>query len=83
MIIKRVSNDQIIDLVSNQKDTKGFCIRCHEKIPFNVNRPYCYNCFRVWVIYENVDYEEKYCHECGVKYSTTMIYPCCDDCYFC
>ncbi|MDR0970189.1 MAG: phospholipase D family protein [Lentimicrobiaceae bacterium] len=63
------------------EDTRGFCIRCGTRIPFNPNRPYCGKCFSVWVQYEDELYEEKYCHSCGAKdYDICMISPFCGDC---
>jgi len=59
----------------------GFCIRCHENIPFNPEKPYCSRCFSRWRAHENPFYEEKYCHKCGKKADTTIDYPLCYPCY--
>lgn len=29
----------------------GYCIRNHEEIPLNANRPLCNSCYKSWVIY--------------------------------
>ena len=59
----------------------GYCIRCMESIPFNPERPYCWECFSIWSAYENYDYEENVCHKCGVTEETSMNKPECYDCF--
>lgn len=70
---------------TSQKPTtvtvKGFCIRCKKSIPFNPDKPYCLTHFKVWVKWEDPDYEEKYCHLCGKQTATTIEYPLCRTCY--
>ena len=59
----------------------GYCIRCKKSIPYNPERPYCSDCFKVWVQYENDDFEENYCHRCGKKEYATILKPQCYRCY--
>jgi phosphatidylserine/phosphatidylglycerophosphate/cardiolipin synthase-like enzyme len=58
----------------------GFCLRCNEKISFNPDRPYCYNCYDVWAEYENPNYTENHCHACGDNFPSSMVGPLCIDC---
>ncbi len=46
----------------------GYCIRTGDRIPFDPNKPYSYEAYQSWAIFENWDYPEKYCHRTG-KYS--------------
>jgi len=65
-----------------QAKNKGYCIRCGERITYDVNTPYCPNCYRVWKKYKDPNYEEEYCHKCGKPNEpTTMKRPLCDSCY--
>lgn len=50
---------------SNFQNEYGYCIRTGEKIPFNPEKPFTYNAYLSWANYENVDFEEKYCHFSG------------------
>lgn len=52
---------------NNSDQMNGFCIRTGENIPFNMERPYSYNAYKIWVKFQNRDYEENYCHKTGVK----------------
>jgi hypothetical protein len=45
----------------------GYCIRTGVKIPFSPEKPFCYDAFKEWAIYENWEYSEKYCHLTGEK----------------
>jgi hypothetical protein len=45
----------------------GFCIRTGEKIPFDIDMPYTAKAFKVWSIYEDGTYPEKFCHVTGEK----------------
>lgn len=82
IIIKSKSKDKITSYNNKYKKEIGFCIRCRIKVPYNLDKPYCYDCFNIWRKYENYNYQEGYCHECGKDYSTTIIYPRCNECYF-
>ncbi|MBK6524875.1 MAG: hypothetical protein IPG07_04525 [Crocinitomicaceae bacterium] len=72
------------DVKSNgqgKKPKRGYCIRCEERIPYDMGKPYCLNCFSVWSQYENPEYEESVCHGCGEFEVTSMEKPLCYDCY--
>ena len=43
----------------------GYCIRTGIQIPFNPGRPFCYDAYKKWVEYGNMDYPEAYCHRTG------------------
>jgi len=59
----------------------GYCIRCRKPIEMNKDRPLCSDCYGVWSIYGNTNYQEKYCHSCGKEYPTTYEKPLCPDCF--
>ena len=66
--------------------TVGYCVRCHDKIDFDTERPFCNACYDVWAQYGNADYPERYCHKCGrqidswneqqVDYAHPLCYSC-------
>ncbi|GET25962.1 phospholipase D family protein [Prolixibacter sp. NT017] len=70
---------------SSSKDDKrpkrGYCIRCEARIPYDIEKPYCWDCYAVWAQFENPDYEENVCHSCGEFGESTMAKPVCYDCY--
>jgi phosphatidylserine/phosphatidylglycerophosphate/cardiolipin synthase-like enzyme len=43
----------------------GFCIRTGVQIPFNVEKPLCYDAFKKWNEFSDPEYPEKYCHFSG------------------
>lgn len=43
----------------------GYCIRTGKEIPFNVEKPMCYEAYKEWSKYNNPVYPEKYCHFSG------------------
>ncbi len=61
--------------------SKGVCIRCQNKIDFNLNSPYCYKCFRIWSKFNDFDYTEKYCHSCSNDFESSMNNPLCYKCH--
>lgn len=61
--------------------SRGYCIRCEERIPYNTEKPYCWDCFSTWAQFENYEYQENVCHACGEFQSSTMNKPLCYDCY--
>lgn len=73
-----------INLDRNSEQPKietGTCIRCGEKISYNVNRPLCDNCYQTWCQFGNIDYPETYCHKCGEIYEDiTYKNPLCKKC---
>lgn len=61
----------------NNNSDLGYCIRTGNRIPFDPSRPFSYEAYQSWVIFENWDYPEKYCHKTG-KFSngkTSMANP--------
>lgn len=52
------------DTKSTEKQT-GFCIRTGVPIPFNVEKPMCYDAFKSWSKYSDPDFAEKFCHFSG------------------
>ena len=69
------------NFVREAPPNRGFCIRCQSDLPLNSAKPYCTDCYSIWRLYENEDYEELYCHICGNEHTTTMIKPLCTACY--
>ncbi len=65
----------------SRKPQRGYCIRCGERIPYNPEKPYCWDCFFIWLQFENPDYEENICHSCGEFESTSMNKPKCYECF--
>ncbi len=64
-----------------KKRTSGYCIRCRDELPFDLEKPYCSDCYRVWNRYKNDEYKEKHCHKCGNEQQTTLRKPVCRKCY--
>ena len=59
----------------------GYCIRCGTtEIAFYPNQPFCTKCFSEWNKFKNPEYDEKYCHRCGIEIKTTINEPFCDNC---
>jgi len=65
----------------NRKPERGYCIRCKTRIPYDIGKPYCWNCYTIWAQFENPFYEENACHACGEFEIATMEKPLCKDCY--
>ena len=63
-----------------QTATLGHCIRSGLSIPLDSEKPYCKDCYRIWVRYGDRNYREKFCHGCGEPYATSMANPLCDKC---
>lgn len=59
----------------------GYCIRCHQAIAQNADKPLCLECFRSWQRDEDPDYVEECCHQCGRKSATSLRKPLCKRCY--
>jgi phosphatidylserine/phosphatidylglycerophosphate/cardiolipin synthase-like enzyme len=61
---------------SNGKPT-GYCIRTGIEIPFNVEKPMCYDAYKEWNKFGNIDYPEKFCHFSGEpsRGETTVEFP--------
>ncbi|MBT5212780.1 MAG: phosphatidylserine/phosphatidylglycerophosphate/cardiolipin synthase family protein [Candidatus Marinimicrobia bacterium] len=73
--INRVKD--VIDVVQNN----GSCIRCGITIDFNPKIPMCPKCYSSWKRYKNPEFKEKFCHDCGIEYKTTIKRPVCKDCF--
>ncbi|MGV7105046.1 phospholipase D family protein [Flavobacterium sp. U410] len=73
---KNNSNEKV-----KRKPTRGYCIRCEERIPYDTEKPYCWNCFSIWSQFGNPDYMENVCHSCGEFEPTSMNKPECYDCF--
>lgn len=77
----RNRNDPSGNNKERQKPTRGYCIRCEERIPYNLSKPYCYDCFTIWSQFNNPEYSENFCHSCGEYEGATMLKPLCYDCF--
>jgi hypothetical protein len=76
---------KIFSQKANQQVTKktfseGHCIRCQTSIPFSEYQPLCPGCYNTWSIFENENYSEDYCHNCGEQRETTKKRPFCYAC---
>jgi len=69
------------DFLEDLEDESGSCIRCGTEIDFDPCRPFCPKCYREWAKYENEDYKENYCHDCGETAKTSFAKPLCYECY--
>lgn len=52
---------------SFQQPQMGYCIRTGQQIPFDPSRPFCYEAYKSWAQFENIDFSEMYCHATGQK----------------
>lgn len=81
-IVEKISenneNDAGKKIINNKM---GFCIRYHETIPFNPDKPLCPSCFSVWVEFGDPDYPENNCHACGEIAKVSFRKPLCKKCY--
>ncbi len=63
---------------------EGYCIRCKTSIPYNLDVPYCHDCWKKWDAKGgNRNYIERdgKCHACGKPAPAKMAKPLCDSCY--
>ena len=63
-----------------QSGNTGFCIRCHNPMVINPNKPLCSTCYPIWAKFSNRSYREKYCHICGKESTQTINDPVCKSC---
>ncbi len=70
-----------LKVVTSNSVSRGYCLRCEERIPYNPLRPYCAKCYISWAKYENLEYAEKVCHRCGQYVNSSMAKPECPSCY--
>ena len=66
---------------SDTKSLSGFCIRCTTRISYDVEKPYCWDCFGVRTQSEKKEYTEKVCHRCGKPGEFSISKPVCIICY--
>jgi phosphatidylserine/phosphatidylglycerophosphate/cardiolipin synthase-like enzyme len=59
----------------------GVCIRCGDYIPQDRFRPLCNGCYFWWSVWQNPDYEERFCHTCGRETSVNYGRPLCGVCF--
>ena len=59
----------------------GTCIRCGDRLRADLARPYCGDCYSIWIQFENPEYPEKVCHLCAKPNPSTMRKPACRNCY--
>jgi hypothetical protein len=67
----------VMDVVQNN----GSCIRCGITVDFNPKIPMCPKCYSSWKRYKNPEFKEKFCHDCGIEYKTTIKRPVCKECF--
>lgn len=48
-----------------EQENNGYCIRTGVRIPFNPEKPFCYDAYLVWAEFGNPFYQENYCHRTG------------------
>lgn len=65
----------------SSKQLQGYCIRCGNEIPFDLEKPLCRACYSKWAEHKNPEYKEAYCHTCGKPVVTSMAKPQCRSCY--
>lgn len=51
---------------NNYLPANGYCIRCEKNIPYDQSKPFCYECFSTWIIWQDMSFKENVCHCCGV-----------------
>lgn len=56
---KKTKKDDSVD------SKKGYCIRTGVEIPFNVEKPFCYEAYKEWSKDEDEENPEMYCHFSG------------------
>jgi len=67
---------------SSRTKQKGYCINCGENKTYDLDAPYCLDCYRVWNKFKDPNYKEEFCHLCGTpNQPTTMNKPLCNSCY--
>jgi hypothetical protein len=59
---------------------KGYCIRCKARTEYDLNKPFCKECYPQ-VKHNSNSYKANYCFECGARSITTIAQPLCNSCY--
>lgn len=80
-VTARAKAHALLKMKARASTKEGHCIRCSSTIRHNPDRPYCLECYQSWAQYENDEYVEKACHQCGKKSKTSMLKPVCRACY--
>lgn len=57
--------EPLMQPINGSQIQTGFCIRTGIPIPFNVEKPMCYDAFKKWNEFGNPDYPERFCHFSG------------------
>jgi len=65
----------------NKGNGDASCIRCGKSIDYDDLRPLCYDCYAEWAMFNNPDYKEVFCHDCGKRRVVTYARPRCRSCY--
>jgi len=79
---QRISDDRNYKKQKRKNATEyGYCIRCKESIPVNANYPLCRECYEIWSIFSNCEYEENFCHFCGKESKVYYDRPLCYQCF--
>jgi phosphatidylserine/phosphatidylglycerophosphate/cardiolipin synthase-like enzyme len=66
---------------TSQKQSVGYCIRCHAEMELNPEKPLCSKCYPIWAKFSDKKYPEKYCHVCGKEGKQSFEKPVCYSCY--
>lgn len=61
--------------------SKGYCIRCKTSIKLDLEKPLCWDCYKIWSVYEDPFYKEKFCISCGKENNTNFNRPACLKCF--
>ena len=60
-------------------EQKGYCIRCGKNKTYDLDAPYCLDCWRIWN--KDPNCKEDFCHSCGnPRQQTTKKEPRCNSC---
>jgi hypothetical protein len=57
----------VTKIKEEEKVEMGYCIRTGVQIPFNVKMPYSTESYIIWKQFNNLNYQEYYCHKTGKK----------------
>jgi phosphatidylserine/phosphatidylglycerophosphate/cardiolipin synthase-like enzyme len=61
--INKATPPKVIENKNNKPN--GFCIRTGVSIPFNQEKPLCYDAYKSWNQYSDPNFKEKFCHFSG------------------
>ncbi|MDE5421533.1 phospholipase D family protein [Ancylomarina sp. DW003] len=85
----RVSRESSTEEIPRNKKTlkseidleQGHCIRCNKKIKLDIDKPLCWECFKVWDQYGDKFHPEKFCISCGKEKDVYFSKPACYKCF--